>query len=422
MQSPRPFRVLFLLALAKRLAGKRTLALAVLVSTIVTGLLQAQTFNESVLYSFTGSPDGSGPVGDLVRDAQGNLYGTTAGGGTFNTGAIFKLDACGTETIAYSFTGNNGDGAAPTAGLVLDGQGNLYGTTVAGGGAAGEGTIFRFNLTTGKQTVLYRFTGKVDGGRPLAGLIRDTKGVLYGTTSQGGNLNDCSKLGCGTVFKVTITGTKSVETVLYAFTGQAGDGEMPIARLLLDAHGNFYGTTRGGGEFNGGTVFKLDTTGKQTILHSFAEGSDGAEPQGGLVMDSKGNLYGTTTYFGGTGCLGGGFGCGTVFKVDNAGTESVFYTFAGYPSDGANPCADLIIDPQGNLYGTTEYGGDSNWGTAFKVNTSGRETLLYSFTEGILGGGPKAGLTRDSHGNLYGANSGGAQEDYNGFIFELTPP
>jgi uncharacterized repeat protein (TIGR03803 family) len=323
--------------------------------------------------------------------------------------------------VLYSFTGISGDGERPAAGLVKDGQGNLYGTTLYGGGASNEGTVFKFNITTGKETVLYRFTGKADGGLPFASLVRDAQGALYGTTSEGGNLKYCSKAGCGTVFKVTAAGNESAETVLHAFTGVAGDGEMPVARLLLDAHANLYGTTEGGGASLQGTVFKLNATGKQTVLHSFAGGPDGSSPRGGLVMDSQGNLYGTTTNFGDTGC-GGDFGCGTVFEVNAAGIETVLHAFAGYPADGANPCADLAIDPQGNLYGTTEYGGASNWGTAFEVDATGKETLLYSFTGGALNGGPRAGLVRDSIGNLYGADTGGEDDNYNGFIFELTPP
>jgi uncharacterized repeat protein (TIGR03803 family) len=415
VNDPRNFGVSMSLAQG---VGAARLLVVLLVLVTMTGIGVAQSYTETILHSFTGQPDGGDPEGTLLLNAQGKLYGTTFGGGTFGYGAIFSVGTDGTETILYSFGGMKGDGMYPSAGLVMDSQGNLYGTTI--GGSSCNGTVFKFNPTTGKETRLHCFEGQSDGATPIAALVLDAKGNLYGTTREGGNRAYCQKLGCGTVFKVTTTGTESIETVLYSFTGVDGDGWNPVARLLI-AQGNLYGTTSAGGGSNAGTVFKLDSTGKETILYSFMGGLDGSGPQGGLVMNARGELYGTTAYFGKQHCLGGGFDCGTVFKLDAAGKESVLYSFAGSPTDGANPCADLLLDAHGNLYGTTEYGGLDNWGTAFKLDITGKETLLYSFNVGGPGQGPKAGLVQDAQGNLYGDDTGGDNNN-DGFVFELSPP
>jgi uncharacterized repeat protein (TIGR03803 family) len=219
-------------------------------------------------------------------------------------------------------------------------------------------------------TLLYTFTGGADGRTPGGGVILDAAGNLYGTTTQGGNLA-CSQ-GCGTVFKVDGAGK---EIVLHSFTGTgAGDGEYPTAALVMDGQGNLYGTTAVGGTSGHGTVFKVDTTGKETVLHSFSGASwEGAFPNGGVVRDGQGNLYGTTE-------AGGTSNCGTVFKLDPTGKETVLYSFTGTGGDGSSPEAGVVRDGQGNLYGTTRVGGVSNYGTVFTVDTSGKETVLYSFT------------------------------------------
>jgi uncharacterized repeat protein (TIGR03803 family) len=256
--------------------------------------------------------------------------------------------------------------------------------------------------------ILYTFTGTFTGGADgwgPNGLIRDAAGNLYGTTQYGGN-SSCFG-GCGTVFKLDTAGT---ETVLYTFTGGT-DGANPVASLIRDSAGNLYGTTYGGGASNLGTVFKLDTTGTETVLHSFTGAPDGANPTAALVRDAAGNLYGTT--------FAGGLasGTGTVFKLDATGTETVLHTFSGYPTDGARPTAALIRDAAGNLYGTTSVGGASKFdgGTVFKLDTSGTETVLYSFC--CIGSGPTAGLLRDAAGNLYGTNPGLNQ--FYGSVFKL---
>src|SRR5271157_3231541 len=283
----------WILGIHGRAAGAAlALAMMLVPAVLAPGSAQAQTYTESVLHSFPGSPDGANPYAGLVRDAQGNLYGTTVNGGAQAKGTVFKVDATGNETVLYSFTGAGGDGANPEAGLVPDAQGNLYGTTYAGG-ASNAGTVFKVD-TTGNETVLYSFTGAGgDGAGPTGLLVRDAQGNLYGTTVFGG------ASGKGTVFKADATGN---ETVLYSFTGAGGDGANPEAGLVPDAQGNLYGTTDAGGASNAGTVFKVDTTGNETVLYSFTgAGGDGAGPTGLLVRDAQGNLYGTTVFGGASG-------------------------------------------------------------------------------------------------------------------------
>ena len=208
------------------------------------------------------------------------LYGTTSNGGTANAGVVYRVQSAGHETVLYSFMGGS-DGANPYAGVICGSAGNLYGTTY-GGGPTGAGVVYRVN-GSGYESVLYGFTGGVDGGNPVGGLILDSAGNLYGTTSGGGSA------GAGVVFKLDATGH---ETVLYSFTGGA-DGGYPCAGVTLDSAGDLYGITTGGGSTGAGVVFKLDAGGQETVLYSFTGGSDGGYPfLGGLILDSAGNLYG----------------------------------------------------------------------------------------------------------------------------------
>jgi uncharacterized repeat protein (TIGR03803 family) len=253
-------------------------------------------------------------------------------------------------------------------------------------------------------TLLYSFTGKSDGGIPQGGLVRDPAGNLYGTTSQGGLLRDCAGFGCGVVFEVDPTGK---ETVLHRFKGP--DGALPVGSLLLDEAGNLYGAASGGAS-GIGVVFKVDKSGKETVLHNF-KGSDGALPLGSLIRDGEGNLYGAT-FAGGVGNCFMGKGCGVVFKLDKTGKETVLYAFTG-GSDGGEPQRGgaLIRDKAGNLYGTTVQGGVNcdnqsfGCGVVFKLDKTGKETVLYTFTGGSDGAEPLGGLTRDQAGNLYGSDS-----------------
>jgi uncharacterized repeat protein (TIGR03803 family) len=305
------------------------------------------TFTE--LYDFVGGQtDGEYPYGGVIRDAAGNLYGTTSGGGPGGAGTVFKIDASGAETILHFFT--TADGWLPEAGLIHDGAGNLYGTTIEGG-TYGEGTVFRLS-GTGSMTSLYSFlVGTADGSLPSSTLVEDAEGNLYGTTQAGGTYS------LGTVFKLRPDG---IETVLHNF-GAPNDGATPYAGLVLDGAGNLYGTTFGGGSYSCGAVCKMSTAGKEKVLYSFGGSvTDGQSPYAGLVRDASGNLYGTT-YNGGT------FGVGTVFKVSETGKETVLHSFAGGPHDGKNPYGGLLRDAAGNLYGTTWAGGPGQYGIVFEL-------------------------------------------------------
>lgn len=321
-----------------------------------TAFKLAPSGKEKVLYSFLAGY-GANPFAGLIRDAKGNLYGTSFWGGSYDLGSVFKLDKKGNETVLHSFR-SGVDGQWPQAGLVRDSAGNLYGTTYRAY-PGGRGTVFKVN-NAGKMTVLYRFTGAPDGEFPIGTLVRDEEGNLYGVTQLGGTSQYD-----GTVFKLDPTGK---ETVLYSFLGGV-DGWNPMAGLIRDSSGNLYGTTfQGGGTGCGGqgcgTVFKLDTTGKETVLYSFAGVPDGEYPAASLVRDAAGNLYGTTVSGGSTNC--GRYGCGTVFLLNTAGKETVLHTFTG-GTDGDAPEAGLVMDGGGNLYGTTSYGGVSGNGTVFKL-------------------------------------------------------
>jgi uncharacterized repeat protein (TIGR03803 family) len=407
--------------------------------------------SQSVLYKFCSvsqCADGYNPLGGLVRDEAGNLYGTTyAGGSTFGTydngaGTVFKVDTTGHETVLHNFCSikNCADGQLSYAGLILDSPGNLYGTT-SQGGANNWGTVFKIDMN-GKESVLYNFCSAAncaDGQLPYAGLIRDDAGNLYGTTTYGGANNG------GTVFKLDAAGH---ETVLYSFCSATNctDGQLPYAGLIQDADGNLYGTTYGGGaigaaNFQGGTVFKLDTAGHETVLYSFcsaANCTDGKQPYAALVMDSTGNLYGTTS---GGGAHGSNTLGGTVFELDSSGHETVLYSFCSTGgvqcTDGGMPLGGLVLDSAGNLYGTASFGGanvlisGSGVGVVFRVTIKGKETVLYNFcsalncSDGFL---PYAGLIQDADGNLYGTTSAGGIFDPNcageyscGTVFKLAP-
>ena len=403
-----------------RSQSKRLIPGMVLTFTLAVALVfapqptQAQTF--TVLYTFTGGADGGSPYAGVVLDGAGNLYGTTTAGGSgvfdcpTGCGTVFKVDATGDETVLHSFGETNTDGAFPFYGyLVRDGAGNLYGTTDYGG-IHGSGTIFRVS-PTGKE-VFFSFNGS-DGGFPFAGLVADTSGNFYGTTYVRGT--GCLPYGCGTVFKIN---SKGKESILYSFTG-APDGDNPFAGLVRDSAGNLYGTTITGGTNGAGTVFKVDTTGKETVLYSFCSNAcqDGEIPYSALIRDNAGNLYGTTL-------AGGMFGSGTVFKLDSTGVETVLYNFCSQSgcTDGSQPYAGLVRDAAGDLYGTTYGGGANQAGTVFEVDKTGKETVLYSFCSlpGCADGGlPYAGLARDNAGNLYGTTSNFA-EAY-GTVFKIAP-
>jgi len=310
---------------------------------------------ESVLHSFGAGGDGVNPVAALAEDADGNLYGTTLYGGTgkctLGCGTVFKLTPAGEETVLHNFSANIGsDGNSPSAGVILDSAGNLYGTTQEGGWGSchgGCGIVYEVS-SAGVEKVLWNFEGGTVGGwHPEGGLVMDGAGNLYGTTTfGGGGTGD----GCGLVFKLSYNGTKWVESVIHRFLESASDGCEPVAALSLDSAGNLYGTTALGGTNNYGTVFKVTPAGKETLLVNF-DGTNGRLPQSALVQDAAGNFYGTTNFGPDTsGC--GGLGCGTVFKITPAGVESVYFAFQDSEEDGEHPLG-VVLDAAGNLYGTT---------------------------------------------------------------------
>jgi uncharacterized repeat protein (TIGR03803 family) len=261
----------------------------------------SRTGKETILHSFGASGDGFTPIAAVVFDKMGNIYSTTQYGGTYGYGTVFELTPSGTETILHSF-GASGDGEYPSGNLIFDRNGNLYGTTSDGGaygtrcGGTGCGTVFELT-TSGTETILHSFGASGDGFTPLAGLVFDKKGNLYGTTYEGGAYD------YGTVFKLTPSGT---ETVLHNFDVY-GDGANPTAGLIFDKKRNLY-STASSGDRGYGVVFELTPSGSEEILWSFEDIPDGAIPFGGLVFDKAGNLYGTTHY-------GGAYGGGTVYKV-----------------------------------------------------------------------------------------------------------
>jgi uncharacterized repeat protein (TIGR03803 family) len=337
---------------------------------------QGATFRESVIYTFQGQTDGKNPVARLFLSKSGTFYGTTELGGPWGFGTVFQMvpqpSGSYSTSVIHDFTGT-GDGAAPEAALIGNPAGQLFGTTGSGGEAyCGCGTVFE--LTPGQNySLLYSFQGAADGSTPSAPLVMDPQGALYGTTEAGGTSNDSCHYGCGTVFRLTGAGNVWHKTILYKFQGYS-DGADPTNGLLFEKGGTIYGTTRRGGTgCNGagcGTVFKLTPSGNrytESVIYRFAERNDGVHPESNLVENKKGVLYGTTSDSHGlTFC-----GCGTVFSLSKVGAsyqETVLHAFEGWPDDGSTPTAGLVYyDAQNILYGTTYAGGSRKYGTAFAI-------------------------------------------------------
>jgi len=361
----------------------------------VTGITVACASNFTLLYSFAGgSGDGASPYHSLIQGGDGNFYGTTLKGGATNAGIIFEVTSSGTESLVYSFA------TTPYSGVMRASDGNLYGTT-SSGGTSGRGTVFEVT-STGTETLLFSFpAGSSD---PYTGLIEGTDGNFYGTTGAGG-ANDQ-----GTVFEITPSGT---QTVLHTFAKTGSDGKQPYAGLIQGSDGAFYGTTYFGGTNNLGTVFKVASDGTETVLYSFAGGSDAANPYAGLIQGRDGNFYGTSYN-------GGAQGVGTIYEVTPGGTETVLYSFAGGTSDGANPEAGVIEGTDGDLYGATYLGGLSGMGTVFELTAGGTETILHHFAGGTSdGANPSANLIQSSDGALYGSTYAGGASGH-GTFFKIT--
>jgi uncharacterized repeat protein (TIGR03803 family) len=401
----------------------------------VAGTASAQNPSaEKVIYNFAPAT-GDSPAG-LAGDSAGNLYVAARDGGSNRKcgggcGSILRLSRpYGQPTTLYTFAGYLGNRNQEANGLIRGASGSLYGTAYAGG-RNGIGSVFKVS-PSGSAGILYSFQGGNDGAGAEGGVTLDSASNLYGTTAYGGGTSCNSGSGCGIVYKLTPSGS---ETILYRFTGGA-DGEVPVASPILDAASSLYGTAAAGGDlscaqgqgFGCGTVWKLDTSGNLTVLYTFTGGTDGAEPVASLVMDSSGNLYGVADEGGNLSCSAGfGFGCGVVFEISSSGNFTVLWTFGNSSGDGLFPGHALIRDSSGNLYGTTNEGGDPTCslngtpgcGVVFKIGASGNETILHAFTEGTTDGQfPETGLITDGKGNLYGTTSFGGLAD-EGVIFQV---
>jgi uncharacterized repeat protein (TIGR03803 family) len=370
---------------------------------------QAQTY--AVLHEFAGKPnDGAFANGELTQDSAGNFYGTTASGGANDYGTIFKMDQEGEVTIVHSFA-DDGNGGGPLGGLLLDGQGNLYGTTAE--------TVFRFDTNSNALKTLHEFGLGDDGGGTNSRMVTINGDLYFVTGSNGAN---CVNSGCGRILKMTKGGT---ETVLYTFTGGT-DGALPQG-LTRDSAGNLYGVALENFTAPGaGTVFKLDTAGVFTVLYTFTGGADGGFPRGRLIIDASGNLHGVTYQGGDSKC-----DCGAVFRLDSSGHETVVHKFFG-GGGGSYPLVGLL-DVGGVLYGTTAGGGDfactGGCGVLYQISKTGKYTVLHRFggLAGSDGAGSESGaLMLGSDGSIYGATYfGGISCTENsqgcGTIFKYTP-
>jgi uncharacterized repeat protein (TIGR03803 family) len=380
---------------------------------------------ERVIYSFQGGTDGTNPSTALITDQAGNLFGTTTEGGsgscTGGCGTVFELKPASngswTETVLYNFQGGN-DGAAPAAGLVFDQAGNLYGTTI-GGGPSLDGTVFQLmrSGTSWTETVVHRFTGS-DGAYPVDSLIFDDAGNLYGTTVFGGRFND------GTVFQLAPSGGTWTESVLYDFTGR-NDGIDPEAGLILDQKGALYGTTIAGNVFRLTPPASGDTKWSLKVIYAFDGGVNRGQLSAGTLLAGKnGVLYGTQKFGGGPANAGAVYQLTPPATHGGAWTETTIYRFTG-GADGAYPFAGVIADSAGNLYGTTSGNGRANQGTVFQLTppasqgAAWTETTLHAFSGGSDGSGPGANLIVGKAGALYSTTAGGGSSG-KGTIFKIV--
>jgi uncharacterized repeat protein (TIGR03803 family) len=399
----------------------KTAIVAAMVASVYSGSAGAAT--ETTILVFAGGTMGVPPYFGVIRDRAGNFYGTAESGGAFyagaplNDGVVFKVSVAGKETVLHSFSSilmRTADGAHPSGGLTADGKGNLYGTTENGGSSLAWGTVFKISAV-GHESVVHSFNG-TDGGHPETTLVVDHKGNFYGTTTFGG------PNGFGTVFERSPSGgQRNLCSFLFSSTG--GN---PLGRVAIDASDNVYGIYSIAPNNNYGGVFKVTPAGVVKPLYTFKGGADGdiavaGVRNGGLIINN-GNLYGVTTYGGKT--TVSSLGSGVVFRVTKAGKEQVLYRFNGR-LDGANPQGALIADTKGNLYGSTTNGGARGLGVIFKLTPTTsptapyKYTVLYAFKGARDGGNPSGDLTRDAAGNLYGTTATGGK-GY-GALFKIIP-
>ena len=403
-------------------------ATAVMLALTMAATFSAQAQTYTVLYNFTGGQDGAYPEAGLTMDRAGNLYGTAYQGGGSNRGTVFKLahkSAGWVISPLYSFTGRE-DGGAPIARVVFGPDGSLYGTTEFGGRNCGSGCGTVFNLKppvtfcrsvfcAWTQTVLYRFGGSGDGANPGYGdLTFDQAGHIYGTTYFGGNNAQ------GVVYELTPSNGSWTESAIYVFSG-ASDGGNPYSSVIFDKAGNLYGTTFAGGDNGYGTVFQLKASGSgwtENTLYAFQNSTDGGRPFGGVVFDTAGNLYGATS-------SGGSGSGGTAYELMPSNGNWTFGAVYSFVGSAYLPGAydSLTMDAAGNLYGTTTKDGAHGLGSVFKLTPSNggwTETDLYDFVSGSGGAVPYGSVVVDANGNLYGTASQGGANGY-GVIWEITP-
>ena len=400
----------------------------------ITATLTARGQTLTTLLTFNG-PNGGIPE-PLVVGTNGNLFGATHYYGAHSDGTLFEITTTGTLIAQYSFDGfNPGSGEFPNGELVEAANHNFYGTTSNGGGSRGGGTVFK--LAGGQVTTLYSFcsqTNCTDGLYPYAGLLEVGNGNFFGTTHQGGANPNCNGFinGCGTIFEVSAEG-KLITLYSFCSLKNCADGYYPFGGLVQGGDGAFYGTTSYGGNTGCGssgcgTIFKITAAGKLTTLYRFcsqANCTDGVSPASGLVHGSDGNFYGTTLAGGlEDNCVVNNLGCGTIFKITPSGQFTTLYQFCSLTncSDGGASQTPLMQGTDGNLYGTTAFGGANDVGVVFQITTSGAFTTLYSFCSQANcadGATPETGLV-EANGVLYGTTSGDFGHEGYGTVFSLT--
>lgn len=413
-----------------------SLAIVFILAILATTAAQAQTY--TVIHNFTGGADGANPYAGVTIDAAGNIYGAASAGATLGgecypigCGTVFRLKHAGLGWVfspLYSFPSWT-YGHSPYGALIRDAGGDIYGTTALGG--TGAGTVFKLTPLPAvpvaanapwTESVLYHFSGGTDGKNPYAGVTLDQAGNLYGTTSYGGG-------GSGTVFKLTLSGGGWAESVLHTFTG-GNDGAEPYAGVVLDEAGNLYGTTPYGGAYGCGVVFQLTPSGSswnENVLYDFSMDGNGCNPLQGVIFDQAGNLYGTTTM------ASGNENYATIFELSPSNGSwnfSLLYvvpfpTLPGYTCyEASAPAGSLTMDSAGDLYGTMQGAGEYGFGSVFKLTRSNggwTYTTLHDFniTDDWL---PCGGVTLDANGNLYGTTVyGGSDGNEDGVVFQITP-
>ncbi len=405
---------------------------AVTITALTTLSAHAQTY--TVLYTFTGAPNAAQPSAGLVADGNA-LYGVTMLGGTgscttFGTGCgtVFDIQGVGKENLVYSFNSTN---PYPESPLTRDASGNLYGAA-SGFSSSNYGEVFKLT-PAGDFTSVYTFTGPSTGEDPSR-VLPDSSGNLYGTTATGGDSTNS-----GLIFKISPSGKETVLYTFHCpqcFGGSGGGFGIPSGGVVADAAGNLYGVASGGdgcSQRQGcGVVYKVNRAGVATVLYNFTGKDDGWDPSGNLIMDNAGNLYGTTTSPDGSAC--DATNCGAVFKVNSAtGATSVLFDFDGGP-DGGSPNGGLVRDSQGNIYGTTWIGGGNystcnpmpampvGCGVVYKLAPNGTQTILHTFANTSDGGYPNGNLFLDSAGNVYGTTAYGGDPTCGcGVVFKITP-